>query len=325
VVVVVYNMGREAPRTLHSLSSLYQHNINPDDYEVIVVDNGSNPPLDPQLVETFEGNFRLIRIDHASPSPAQAVNRGIAQARGEVVGVMIDGARIATPGLLHFARHGTRLYDRAVVATLGWYLGSDLQSRAITAGYDQLHEDALLASIEWPADGYRLFEIGTMDESSIDGWFQPISESNALFVRRELWELLGGLDERFDSPGGGLVNLDTFRRVLEVPDAELVILLGEATFHQLHDGISTNALPEDQDGNWRRWAGQYESIRGRPFESPRPVHPPTYLGTLPRSALARMVRAATHPSSSSNHFEHPLGADFDPSLWTSKPSARSTN
>jgi hypothetical protein len=78
-----------------------------------------------------------------------------------------------------------------------------------------------------------------MDEASIDGWFQPVAESNALFLRRELWDLLGGVDERFDYPGGGLINADILHRTLEWPDAELVVLLGEATFHQLHDGTST--------------------------------------------------------------------------------------
>jgi glycosyltransferase involved in cell wall biosynthesis len=290
-VVVAYNIPREAPRTLYSLSAAYQRHIAPDDYEVIVVDNGSDPPLDPQMLAGLQGHFRLIRIESAPPSPAHAINRGIAEARGDIIGVMIDGARIATPGLLHFARHGARLYEKAVVATLGWYLGPDFQNRSIERGYDQSREDALLEKIDWPRDGYRLFEIGVMDESSYDGWFRPISESNALFLRRESWDLLGGVDERFDAPGGGLVNLDTFQRCLEWPDAQLVVLLGEGTFHQLHGGIATNVSADRHRESWERWAAQYTGIRGRPYAVPRPRSLPTYIGTLPRRALTGMMRA----------------------------------
>jgi len=325
VVVVVYNMPREAPRTLYSLSADYQRGIGADDYEVIVVDNGSTPPFDPKVIESLSGNFRVIRVDPAPPSPARAVNRGLAEARGDVIGVMIDGARIVTPGLLHFARHGARLYEKAVVATLGWYLGPDLQGRLVQRGYDHTDEDALLASIDWPNDGYRLFEIGTMDESSVDGWFQPIAESNALFLSRDSWAQLGGFDERFDAPGGGLVNLDSLGRSLESPNAELVILLGEATFHQFHNGTNTTAPPDRQRDNWALWSSQYASIRGRPYDVPRRKRAPTYIGTLPQPALARMVRAAIHPYWT--HFEKPLGADFNARLWTGRrlaPSADAT-
>jgi hypothetical protein len=315
VVVVVYNIPREAPRTLYSLSAAYQRHIDPDDYEVIVVDNGSTPPVDPSTLDSLQGNFRLIRIDPAPRSPAHAVNRGLAEARGDVIGIMIDGARIVTPGLLHFARHGASLYPKAVVATLGWYLGHDFQRMAMRGGYNQAREDALLKSIDWPADGYRLFEIGTMDESSLDGWFQPIAESNALFLRREFWDHVGGLDERFDAPGGGLVNLDTFLRIMESPGAALVVLTGEATFHQLHGGISTNAIPAFEAAHRKHWWSQYEFIRGRPFVYWQPTHRPTYIGTLPPAALARMVRAAVRPAMRS--FEEPLGAAFDKELWRS--------
>ena len=177
---IVHNMAREAPRTLLSLSAGYQRHIRPEDYEVVVVDNGSTPPYDIGALSSLAGNFRLIRIDSASPSPAAAINRGLRQARGEVIGVMIDGARLVTPGLLHFARCGTALYPRSVVASLGYYLGADVQRLAIEAGYDQAEEDELLRSIDWPKDGYRLFEIATPDEWSVEGWFQPIGQSNAL-------------------------------------------------------------------------------------------------------------------------------------------------
>jgi tetratricopeptide (TPR) repeat protein len=314
VVVVVYNIPREAPRTLFSLSTAHQRHIDPGDYEVIIVDNGSSPPFDPRVLEGLSGNFRLIRIEEALPSPAQAVNRGIAEARGEVIGVMIDGARIVTPGLLHFARHGARLYETAVVAALGWYLGYDFQRWATQSGYDQAREDALLGSIAWPQDGYRLFDIGTLDESSTEGWFQPVAEANALFMRRELWGLLGGVDERFNAPGGGLVNLDTFSRAMELPDAQLVILLGEGTFHQIHGGIATNLAPERVPDSWKGWAIQYENIRGRPYAKPKLESQPTYVGTLPRSAFTHFVRAAVAPVR--REAEPPLGRDFDQGLWS---------
>ena len=172
-----------------------------------------------------------------APSPAHALNRGLAEAKGDIIGVMIDGARIVTPGVLHYARHAAGLYDRAIVVAPGWYLGGDFQGAAITQGYDRDREDALLASIDWPEDGYRLFEISTLDELSLSGWFGPLGEANCLFLRREVWRELGGCEERFDMPGDGLLNLDTYRRALELPGARLVTLAGEGSFHQFHGGV----------------------------------------------------------------------------------------
>jgi hypothetical protein len=233
---------------------------------------------------------------------------------------MVDGARIATPGLLHFARHGARLAETAVVVAPGWYLGYDFQRWAMRYGYDQPREDALLASIDWPKEGYRLFEIATVDESSVDGWLQPIAEANALFMTRNSWDQLGGMDERFDAPGGGLVNLDMYSRAMELPDAQLVLLLGEGTFHQLHGGIATNVSPEEIDVSFQNWDQQYEKLRGHRYQIQKPKKPPMYVGTLPRPALTRFVRAAVAPVGQSD--EPPLGRGFDQRLWTLKPPVR---
>src|SRR5690606_10569615 len=55
VVVVFYNMKREAARTLHSLSRAYQQGLDDVTYDVVVVDNGSDPDqrLDRKFVRSF--------------------------------------------------------------------------------------------------------------------------------------------------------------------------------------------------------------------------------------------------------------------------------
>lgn len=323
IIVVAYNIPRELPRTLLSLSKDYQHHISAEEYEVLVVDNGSDPAISKSLIKSFGHNFRLIKMKTTHVSPAGAVNCGIQEARGNVIGVMIDGARIVTPGLLNYARHGALLYNSAVVATPGWYLGYDFQRFAIKAGYNRTMEDTLLAQINWPKDGYRLFEIGTPDESSVEAWTKPIAESNVLFMHKNMWQQLGGMDERFVNPGGGLLNLDTYKRAIELPEARLVMVLGEASFHQFHGGIATNQSIEISQKNWEKWAAEYKAIRGKPFSISTPAHPVAYTGRLHHRALSHFTRDIVAPIS--NKTAPPLGQHFDMKLWTNNPFPRSEN
>ncbi len=321
VVVVAYNIPQQIRRTLLSLSAGYQRGIASADYEVLVVDNGSKPALDAGVFEGLEGNFRLLRMDPAPPSPAHAANAGLAEAKGDVICLMIDGARMATPGLLRFGLEGALTHQGAVTAALGWYLGFDLQKYAIAAGHDAAREDELLASIDWPGDGYRLFEISTPDESSTDGWFQRITEANALFLRRAQWDALGGVDERFDVPGGGLINPDTFRRAMELPGSRLVTLLGEATFHQAHGGIATNSRYEDFSTLVAGWLAQYESLRGKPWAAPdQPDR--IYLGSMPEAAKGHFARSLLEPVFGLRPPGLPfeLNLDVQPALVPSDPA-----
>jgi len=290
VIVVAYDMARELPRTLQSLSVGYQRDVQPSEYEVIVVDNGSPTPIDESVFAGLSGQFRLIRLDDAAPSPARAVNVGLQVARGETVGVLLDGARLVSPGLVHFALTGSRMYPRSAVVALGWYLGYDYQRYALEAGWTQADEDKLLKAIDWPSDGYRLFEIATMDECSVGGWFEPIFESNALFLPAAVWEELGGYDERFDSAGGGLINYDTLRRASGVDGLRWVILLGEATFHQLHGGIATNAPWSDIQEAMGGWTAQYQSLRGLD-PVPLALPNPSFVGTVPPGLRSRYAHA----------------------------------
>jgi hypothetical protein len=94
---------------------------------------------------------------------------------------------------------------------------------------------------------------------------------------RALWEELGGLDEAFALPGGGLVNHDLYRRACALEGVTLVLLLGEGTFHQIHGGSATSrrfVFDELQD--------DYERLRGERYRPPSTE--PFYVGRIPAPA-----------------------------------------
>ena len=224
---------------------------------------------------------------------------------------MIDGARIASPGLLRFACEGVSLRDRTVVFTLGYYLGFDYQSFAMYWGdHDGDAEADLLRRIDWPRDGYRLFEISTPDESSGGSGLLPLGESNALFMRATMWKELRGADERFAEPGGGLVNIDLYKRAMALADVQPVVLLGEGTFHQAHGGTATNASPDTFNDKMAVWRENYERITRTPLEFPQdfPGKRPIYLGSPREHSLTRL---------SCDHF-YMIGVDAVTSFIRSK-------
>jgi hypothetical protein len=287
IVVCAYNMPRELPRTIRSLSPAMQRDVRSSDYEIIVVDNGSTKPFDENECRQWGTDLRVLRIAPSSalPSPVRAINAGIEQARGPLVGVMIDGARLASPGLVKYAIMANTLAERTVILTLGFHLGSEVQMRSVAKGYNQEQEDLLLTQTNWTDDGYRLFNISAFAGSSENGWFGTISESNAIFLRKELWHELDGFDEQFQAPGGGLVNLDTLLRAVMLPSVSVITLLGEGTFHQVHDGIATNAAQHP----WDAFHTEYKAIRGREFSPP--TYQSLYLGSVPPAALASIHSA----------------------------------
>ena len=293
VIVVFFNMRREAPRTLHSLGRAYQRRTDDIDYEVIAVDNGSSEPLTKEFVNGLDAEFRYFYLDTDSVSPAGAIQLGASQARGRFIAVCVDGARMCSPGIIHYTALATRLSQSPIVATLAWHLGEKLQNESMLEGYTQTVEDELLASVEWRDDGYRLFEISCFAGSSANGWFLPFDESNFLTVSRPMFDTLGGFDVGFQSPGGGLANHDYFKRACELPGSELIVLLGEGTFHMFHGGTATNVPMNEHP--WERFAAEYQQLRRGPYQAPR--KPALYLGSFP---------SETFP-----FLEHSMDAAFD--------------
>lgn len=283
VLVVFHDMRREAERTLHSLSRAYQLGVEDLDYEVIAIENGSAPDqsLGSEFVSSFGSEFRYLDLsDEATPSPAHALNRGAETARGEVIALMIDGAHLLTPGVLRCAMQGIRTHSPAMVATQQFYVGPGQQVDTIGEGYDRAYEDRLFGLIDWPTDGYRLFEIGHFIGTR--DWFDGMWESNCTFVPRSVAEQVGLMDEGFSMPGGGFANLDLYERIASTPGLNVVSLLGEGSFHQIHGGTTTNLVDAEKRAHLlASYRDQYADLRGRTFRIVTPFH---YVGSMTDAA-----------------------------------------
>jgi hypothetical protein len=105
-------------------------------------------------------------------------------------------------------------------------------------------------------------------------------------MRRETFETLGGYDERFESAGGGLVNLDFYARTIELSDTELISILGEGTFHQFHGGAATGATGEAFEARCREWEEEYLRIRQQRYKGPQKRA--EHIGHIPPEALPWM-------------------------------------
>src|SRR6516165_10313422 len=136
LVVVCYAMATQIKNTVYSLLPPYQRNISIDQYEIILMDNGSAKMLD-EPTQKISPNLTYVYLSpgEASPSPAAAMNRGVALSRAPLLCLMIDGARLITPGVLSWRMRLLEIAPRAMVEVRGWHLGPKWQSESVAEGY----------------------------------------------------------------------------------------------------------------------------------------------------------------------------------------------
>jgi glycosyltransferase involved in cell wall biosynthesis len=287
VIVACYNMKRELPRTLETLMPYYQRDIAKHDYEIIVVDNGSAEPVSIPAEMFIHSNLRLDTVLNAQISPVVALNNAIEKSSSEFVAVLIDGARMLSPGFLAAALDVCSSSRYAIGTAMAYHLGPGPQSITMTTGYCQAVEDKLLKMVDWRSDGYELFTISEMASSSGAGMFEPLSESNSIVLSKSFWNEIGGFDEEFKSAGGGLANLDLYKRLCEHNETKVYMLFAEGSFHQFHGGVSTNT----PGGKFEEFHKEYVKIRGVGFSKPNEAAI-TY-GKPSRQALRLVAQSVT--------------------------------
>ena len=77
VVLIGYNMARELPRTIRSLSPLMPRGIAARDYEVILIDNGSTQAADEAELRRHLPHLVVHSYAPATVSPVPAINFGL--------------------------------------------------------------------------------------------------------------------------------------------------------------------------------------------------------------------------------------------------------
>ena len=267
IIICAYRMQREAPRTLLSLLPPAQKGVEGVDYEIIVVDNGS-----PRALELGDARrraprpVRLVRIpgEAASRSPVTAINAAVReQATGDLLMICIDGARMASSHLVRRTVEVLARHPGAFTFVGSRHLGHKPQMQSVREGYDQAAEDDLLGATPWQEDLDLLFPISVWAGAHKDGNPLLQNESNAFAMSRESWQAAGGYDEGFTRPGGGLCNLELFSRHVRKPNALNVLLLGEATFHQVHGGAATS-----HGGYFDESLAEHVRVTGRDYSWP---------------------------------------------------------
>ena len=287
LVIASHEMPTQVRNTLQSVLPPYQRGIAASDVHVVLIDNGSSSPL-PRGELPAGVEYVYVAPDAAAPYPGPAINEAVRTAPTEAVGVMIDGARLLTPGVLQGALDVLDRWHDVVVDVKGWHLGDAPQQDQLAAGLDPGVDQELLADVDWVVDGYRLFDICAPTYSTRDGFLAPTNESTGLFTHRELFLGVGGYDPRFRTPGGGLANIDLWYRLVAAAST-VVTLLGEGTFHQAHGGASTGMARPRLAAAFPTWRAELEHLTGR-RDVEAPAHDPLLVGRL--GPAARRVQAA---------------------------------
>ncbi|MFC1590575.1 glycosyltransferase family 2 protein [Candidatus Omnitrophota bacterium] len=288
-IVVVHKMPRQAENTLYTLSTRYQRNVSERDYEVIVVENRSDSLMDREKALSYGSNFRYFLREEAGKSPAGALNFGFSQALAPMICIIIDGAQMATPRVVEYALCAQRISPSALIAVPGYHLGPDKQDFSLTAGYDERAKKELLGTVDCKKNGYLLFEISCFSPGNKCGFFHPLMECSCLFCSRESFEKIGGADERFNMPGGGMLNLDLYRRLGMLPESKIIVLPGEGSFHQYHEGVTTMETGNNK-ALYASFNKQYRELRGEEFRSPRKE--PMLLGAVTYWAQDAFIKSS---------------------------------
>ncbi|WP_258863936.1 glycosyltransferase [Enterococcus durans] len=188
-----------------TLSTLANNRFDKNDFEVIVVDDGSTDSSG-VVVRSFKEklNIKYYYQDNKGFRVAKARNEGAKIAEGEVLLFLDCGILLSTYGIeKHFCKHRSEKN----VAVIGYVVGYD----DFNKHESHLHKLINVADIDTSINEMLKEEVFDMREPlyiehgiDLSTWPAPwcICWTGNFSVKKEVFDLVGGFDERFQTWGG---------------------------------------------------------------------------------------------------------------------------
>ena len=164
ILVPYYNMGRWLPETLRSLQAQTF-----EDYEILLVDDGSTDPASQRLVDELEGTPKLRIVRKQNGGLSSARNAGLREARGRWI-LPVDPDDLLAPTFL----------EKTV----------DVMSRSPKLGYTTALVSYFTEDPRKPVGGWVPWG---MERDAL--CLENVASTCTALMERELVEELGGYDE----------------------------------------------------------------------------------------------------------------------------------
>lgn len=249
IIIPTFNQAWELEKTLYSLSR--QIGMEYKDYEILLMNLNPDDLYTYSVAGSYAAkckNLRLIQIHDEKVNTIKnstfGLNLGSRQyAKGEILLLVVDPARIPTPGVVRKTRDCFERFGNEIVTTTIPY---HFLKHSNTPGFTVKECREAFMKTRWQKDIYCLMDYAADTNISISG---VPNESTWLGVSRDNFLKIGGHNEKIFNIWSEF-NLDLWRRLTRSKPKDNLQIVGQANDHwgnKIGLGLSIHILDGEAD------------------------------------------------------------------------------